>query len=396
MIVKSKRIYMEDGVKDGFLVIEEGIFREFLARTDREDIIDYGNMRIIPGIFDTHNHGTCGYGLMEKGTKEIIAGYLKGCASQGITGVFPTAGISMISAVADAAEENLKGAKILGIHSEGPWLNRTGEKGIKTGWPEVSLETARQMVSDGRGLLKLVALAPEIPGIDPLIEYFLSEGITLALAHSDSNYKEASEAYKKGFSVSTHTGNVMTGMHHRDVGGLGAALLNDHVSSEVICDGMHICPEMLEIYFRIKKPEHFMMISDCTPFSGAPSGSYKGFEPGMTINVSEDGFVLTDTGRLMGSGQPVLYGIGVLIEKLGMPMETVWPMFSLNPCRKYGFDKNKGSIRSGKDADFTVITDDFRTAATYVSGEKVYDMGEAPVFNPDFLKEWVREEMLHE
>ncbi|MTK09188.1 MAG: amidohydrolase family protein [Hungatella sp.] len=396
MIIKSKRIYMEDGLKDGFLVIEEGKIKEFIKSTDAEDVIDYGSMRIIPGIFDTHNHGTCGYGLMDKGTRDTIAGYLKGCASQGITGVFPTAGLTMISAVADAAAENLEGAQILGIHSEGPWLNRTGEKGIKTGWPEVSIDTAKQMVSDGKGLLKLVALAPEIPGIDPVIEYFLSQGITLALAHSDANYEDAKRAYKKGFSVSTHTGNVMTGMHHRDVGGLGAALLNDKVSSEVICDGMHICPEMLQIYFRIKKPEHFMMISDCTPFSGAPEGSYLGFEQGMTINVSKDGFVLTDTGRLMGSSQPVLYGISVLTEKLGMPMETVWPMFSLNPCIKYGFEKEKGSIRAGKDADFTVITDDYRAAATYVMGRNVYDMNEGPVFNPDFLKEWGREEIPHE
>ncbi|MFT4006500.1 MAG: N-acetylglucosamine-6-phosphate deacetylase [Lacrimispora sp.] len=283
MIIKSKRIYMEDGLKDGFLSIEDGKIREFSSRTDDDSILDYGDLRIIPGIFDTHNHGTCGYGLMDHGTKEEVKGYLKGCASQGITGVFPTAGVSMISAVAQAAGEDICGAQILGIHSEGPWLNRTGEKGIRSGWPEVSLDAARQMVSDGKGLLKLVAMAPEIPGIDPLAEYFLSEGITLALAHSDCNYSEASRAYKRGFSVSTHTGNVMTGMHHRDVGGLGAALLNDQVACEVICDGMHICLEMLQIYFRLKSPEHFMMISDCTPFSGAPEGVYKGFEPGMTI-----------------------------------------------------------------------------------------------------------------
>lgn len=379
---------MEDGLKDGFLFIEDGKIREFSSRTDDDSIIDYGDLRIIPGIFDTHNHGTCGYGLMDHGTKEEVKGYLKGCASQGITGVFPTAGVSMISVVAQAAGEDICGAQILGIHSEGPWLNRTGEKGIRSGWPEVSLDTARQMVSDGKGLLKLVAMAPEIPGIDPLAEYFLSEGITLALAHSDCNYSEASRAYKRGFSVSTHTGNVMTGMHHRDVGGLGAALLNDQVACEVICDGMHICLEMLQIYFRLKSPEHFMMISDCTPFSGAPEGEYKGFEPGMTIRVSKDGFVLTDTGRLMGSSQPVLYGIGNLVEKLGMSMETVWPMFSLNPCRKYGLAEAKGSLKAGKDADFAVISDDYRAVATYAMGRKVYDASEGSVFNPDFLKKW--------
>lgn len=396
MIVKSKRIYMEDGLKDGFLVIEDGKIKEFLTRSDDKEVIDYGNMRIIPGIFDTHNHGTCGYSLSGEGSQEEIKGYLKGCASQGITNVFPTAERSMIAAVAKAEKENYSGATILGIHSEGPWLNRTGEKGVRTGWPEVSLEAAKQMVSDGQGLLKLVAMAPEIPGIDPLIQYFLQEGVVLAMAHSDTNYKEATRFYDNGFSVSTHTGNVMTGLHHRDVGGLGAALLNDKVDCEVICDGMHISLEMLKIYFKVKSTERFMMISDCTPFSGAPEGSYKGFSEDMTIQVSKDGFVLSDTGRLMGSSQPVLYGISNLVEKLKMPMETVWPMFSLNPCRKYGFDKNKGSLKAGKDADFVVISDEYRTIATYTNGEKGYDATEGPVFNPEFLKKWGKGEVSNE
>ncbi|WP_313341661.1 N-acetylglucosamine-6-phosphate deacetylase [Lacrimispora sp.] len=393
MIVKSRRIYMEDGLKDGFLVVEDGTIKEFLPRTDNEEIIDYGDMRIIPGIFDTHNHGTCGFGLSGEVTQEEIKGYLKGCASQGITNVFPTAERSAIAAVARAAKEHYEGASILGIHSEGPWLNRTGEKGVRTGWPGVSLETAKQMVSHGQGLLKLVAMAPEIPGIAPLAEYFLNKGVVLAMAHSDSNYEEAKRAYEHGFSVSTHTGNVMTGLHHRDVGGLGAALLNDKVDCEVICDGMHISLEMLEIFFRIKSTERFMMISDCTPFSGAPEGVYRGFEEGMTIHVSKDGFVLTDTGRLMGSSQPVLYGIGNLVEKLHMPMEKVWPMFSLNPSRKYGFERNKGSLKALKDADFVVINDEYRTIATYSMGKKVYDAKEGPVFNPDFLREWRQKEV---
>lgn len=396
MIIKSKRIYMEDGVRDGFLVLEDGKIMEYLPRLDGPSFVDYGDMRVIPGIVDTHNHGTCGYGLSGKGTKEEVKGYLKGCASQGITGVFPTAERTMISVIAETAGEAVCGAQILGIHSEGPWLNRTGEKGIRTGWPEVSLDTAKKMVSDGKGLLKLVAMAPEIPGIDKLRDYFLSEGIVLALAHSDCNYLEASMAYEKEFSVSTHTGNVMTGMHHRDVGGLGAALLNDNVTCEVICDGRHVCLEMLEIYFRIKSTSRFMMISDCTPFSGAPEGSYKAMEPGMTIHVSKEGFVFTDTGRLMGSSQPVLYGIGNLVEKLNLPMETVWPMFSLNPCRKYGLAQDKGSLKAGKDADITVISDDYQAIATYVKGKKVYDEQEGVIFNPDFLREWKLKEVSHE
>lgn len=389
MILKSERIYFEDGLKSGYLVVEEGKFINYLPHMETQDYIDYGNNRIIPGIFDTHNHGTCGYSLMayesDEKNIETVLNYLKGCASQGITNIFPTADLNLIKTVAMISKLSVDGATILGIHSEGPWLNRTGEKGIRRGWPEVDLEVAKKMVADGEGMLKLVALAPEIPGMDEIITYLLSQGITIANAHSDCNYEEAMKAYAKGISVATHTGNVMTGLHHRDIGGLGAALLNDEIDCEVICDGMHICLDMLKIYFKVKDTSKFMMISDCTPFSGAPVGKYKGWEPGMVINVTEEGFVLSDTGRLCGSSQPILYGIGNLVEKLHIPIETVLRMSSLNACKKYGFDKTKGSIKLGKDADFVVISDDYKAIATYANGRKIYDRTKDNlIFNPEF------------
>lgn len=398
MKLRSQRIYTEQGVISGELTVEDGKITAIEAGAQSPDAVDYGSQRIIPGIFDTHNHGTCGYWAGDGGHsfEENVAsvkGYLKGLASQGTVNIFPTAmspeGIAAVAAVAEEGPQD--GAQILGIHSEGPWLNRVGEKGIRTGWPEVSMDTARLMVKNGRGWLRLVALAPEIPGIDELISYFLSEGITVAAAHSDNNYKQAMAAYAKGITVATHTGNVMTDMHHRDVGGLGAALLNPDVMCEVICDGLHICNEMLQIYFRVKDSDHFMMVSDCTPLSGAPVGRYAGFEPGMEMNVTPEGFVLTDTGRLCGSSQPVLYDIGNLVEKVGVPIETCLKMACLNPARKYGFAGRKGSIALGKDADLVVISDDYKAQVTYASGRKVYDRAEdGVIYNAAYLKENAR------
>lgn len=390
MVIKSERIYTEEGVINGYLKIEQGVFKEISDYLEPGDCVDVdaGSCRVIPGIVDTHNHGTCGYSMMD-GDETEVRGYVKGCASQGITGVFPTANPKVISAVARVVRENPVGSRILGIHSEGPWLNRTGEKGIRRGWPKVSMDAAQKMIEDGDGMLKLVAIAPEIPGTEEIIRYFLSQGITIALAHSDYNYEEAMEAYAKGISVSTHTGNVMTGLHHRNIGGLGAALTNDAVTCEVICDGMHICKEMLDIFFKLKNPSRFMMISDCTPFSGAPSGSYRGFEPGMKLEVTKEGFVISDTGRLCGSSQPVLYGIKNLVENLGMPIETVLRMASYNVCKTYGMLEHKGSIRKGKDADFVIISDDYQANQTYVEGKKVYDREEeGMIFNPEFLTHW--------
>ncbi len=391
MRIHSNRIYTADGCKAGVLVVEEGKFVSFLENETACDV-DYGNNRIIPGIFDTHNHGTCGYDPTGDGIdnpeeiKRHVRGYLKGLASQGTVNIFPTVmGTQGVKEIYEVSLEENDGAKILGIHSEGPWLNRTGENGIKTGWPETDLNVAKKMVEDSNGTMKLVALATEIPGIDPIIEYFLDNGVTLAAAHSDNKFKDANKGYDKGLSVSTHTGNVMTGLHHRDIGGLGAALTRDDVMCEVICDGMHVCNDMLGLYFKIKDYSKFMMISDCTPLSGSKPGKYNAY--GFELNVTDDGFVLTDTGRLMGSSQPVLFGIGNLVNNVGVPIEEALKMACLNPAIKYGYADTKGTIEAGKDADFCVISDDYKALNTYSCGREVYNREkDGVVFNTPYIE----------
>ena len=152
-------------------------------------------------------------------------------------------------------------------------------------------------------------------------------------------------------------------------------------------------PLVLKLYFKLKDPSRFMMISDCSGMAGAPVGQYKGWHPGMIISITPEGFCLSDTGRLCGSSKPVLYGIGNLVEKLGMPMSTVSRMASLNPAKKYGLADRKGSLEVGKDADCVVITDDYQAVATYVRGRKVYDcQTDTDLFNPEFYREMRIEE----
>lgn len=381
MIIKCNRIYFEDGVKSGYLFTEGKTIVDFKEEYDGTDYIDYSEHRLIPGIFDTHNHGTCGY---NPDTKENVRGYLKALASQGVTNILPTVSDpEEIKAVAQVAKEGQIGATVLGIHSEGPWLNRVGEKGIKTGWPEVTMETAVAMVENSDGLLRLVDIAPEIEGLEEIVEYFHSKDVAIGFAHSDLDYEEASVAMKKyDITVATHLGNVMSGIHHRRMGGLGACLLNDNMQFEVICDGMHIGNPMLRLYFMMHDYSRYMMISDCTGLSGAPAGEYDVY--GMKIIVHDNGFVLTDTGRLMGSSQPVLYGISNLVENVGIPLETVITMSSLNPAIKYGVDDHKGTIRIGKDADLLVINDDYKAVSTIANGIEVYNISEGKIFNPNF------------
>lgn len=375
MIIRSKRIICEDTILDGYLEIEnhqiKGIYPSSACL--REDY-DYSDYRIIPGIFDTHNHGVNGYSMETShligDKKEIVKGYLKALASQGVTAIFPTCSIDLMSTVAQIAQEEHDGARIVGIHSEGPYLNRVGENGIYDGMPTIDLDVYKTMIKESKGYLKLVGLAPEIPNADEAIAYLTANGVKVTFAHSNADYQQAMDSFEKGISVSTHTANVMSGIHHRHMGGLGACLLSD-IHCEIICDFFHVSKEMIELMFKVKDHSKWMMISDNIALANAPVGKYCEIGGHMT-NITSDGFSITDTGRLMGSTKPILYGIYNLVEKLGMSIVEVCKMSSLNACDFYGI-KNKGSLKEGKDADFVVIDDDYHVIETYREGVKVYD-----------------------
>ena len=379
MIIYSKNIVCEQGIIDGYLVVEGSIIKD-IVRKEVEELeadLDYSEEIIIPGIFDTHNHGFMGYDPedVEEG-ESAVEGYLKALASVAVTSIFPTVTDEngAFKQVVAVAKKEPVGAKILGIHSEGPYLNRVGEKGVDTGHPDIDLNFVQKMIDDGEGYLKLVALAPELPLAKEAIRLLNKNGVRVAFAHSNQTYEEAMESFKQGISVTTHTANVMAGIHHRNMGGLGACLLNDEIYNELICDGLHVRNEMIEMMLRIKKDalHKFMMISDNVHLGGLKPGRYNN-GPFGPVNITEEGFCLTDTGRLAGSAKPVLYGMKNLVCNMGKRLEDVCIMASLNPAQVYGFGDHKGSLAVCKDADFAVIDKDFNCLYTYSEGRKIYD-----------------------
>lgn len=394
MIIHSKRIYTEEGVIDGYFTIEDGVIKKIIAHECPEGAYDLGDLRVIPGIFDTHNHGIQGYPLLAS-LAEIddasLKGYLKGAAAEGITSIFPTpiimpGDLTTVKTIADFKEETPTGATIEGIHLEGPYLNRVGENGVRHEPYVIDLAYVQKLIKASRGKLKLMGHAPELANSEKLVSLLLDNGVTVAFTHSDCKAQEAFASFARGVSVATHLCNVMVGIHHRDVGGLGAALLDKRVYCELICDGIHVSNDMLRLIWQIKAHDHLMMISDCVGLDGAPQGVYQ--IPGMgTITVDEKGMIRDETGRISGSSKPVLYGVKNLVEKVGLDLADVVPLFSLNPCRKYGIADCKGSLKAGKEADFVIIDDDYQVLATYVKGIKVYDQKEKEkIFNRQLLK----------
>ena len=395
MIIYSKNIVTEQGVIDGYLKVEGEKITDIVRRETEEckADYDYSDYTVIPGIFDTHNHGYLGWnpGNIEEG-KTAVRGYVKALGSVAVTSIFPTVDNEegAFKNVVAVIRENPEGARILGIHSEGPYLNRVGEKGIDTGHPEIDLDHVQQMIDEGEGYLRLVALAPELDRSKEAIRLLNRNNVRVAFAHSNQTYEEAMESFKNGISVITHTANVMAGIHHRNMGGLGAAILNDDVFNELICDGLHVRNEMIDIILRVKKDafHKVMMISDNVHMGGLKPGRYNGVFG--ICNITEEGFSLTDTGRLAGSAKPVLFGMKNLVQNLHIPLEKVCVLASLNPAEVYGFADRKGSLRIGKDADFAVIDKDFNCLYTYREGKKIYDYKtEGDLANPNAYKDLI-------
>lgn len=391
---RSSRIYTSEGIVDGIIGVENSRIACIINGTADVDYVDYGDSRIIPGIIDTHNHGACGYTFSSFQNMYELEQQLIGEASFGVTGIFPTINkVELIPPLVEGSKQGLSGARILGIHSEGPWGTRVGEKGDpkNTYYMDVDLDYAREMYEKGEGLLKLVAIAPEKDKALEAIRYFASVGVKTSAYHTNATYEECNRGIEAGISVATHLGNVMTGLHHRDIGTFGACLLSDQVTCELICDGLHVSLPMVKLVMKTKDHDKIMMISDNIDYLGAPAGHYKGTPDNAnndrkTIYVTEQGFVLSETGRLSGSSKPILFGISNLVEKLSMPLEEVVRMSSYNQSVKYELE-GRGSISIGNYADFVVISDDYEATNTFVEGREVWNSEtmERP-FNPQFYE----------
>lgn len=374
--IYSKNIYLHNHIFNGSIGIENGKINEFYEGIHPK-AVRYDDKRIIPGIIDTHIHGCYGWSMMNNTPAEEVQAFLKAIASQGVTSVFPTTfplpDEIGVKGIVEASRGPIVGAQIVGIHFEGPYLHRVGENGIPHDKRYIDLSHVQRIIEECDGLLKLMGHAPELENSDDLINLLIDNGIKAAITHTNADAKTAKIAIDRGIRVATHTGNVMTGIHHRDVGTLGTCLLDDRVMCEAICDGMHLSLDMVQLILKTVGTSRVMMISDCTALSGLKPGVYASVsdsENGDVI-VTEDGFVKTRQGRLVGSSQPVMKGIENLVEKLHIPLETVILMSSYNQAKFYDL-KNKGYLDIGMDADFVVIDDDYSVISTYVLGKEVY------------------------
>jgi N-acetylglucosamine-6-phosphate deacetylase len=388
LLVRCNNIYAERGKVDGALLISGSSIKAVLQAGDPVPkgvkTLDYPGLNVLPGIIDCHNHGYAGWSAFSHEAAEY-ASLQQSLASIGVTGVFPTVGADLenVEACAAAMELPSRGAEILGINMEGPFLNLPGaaDKALLSA-PDIEL--TRKIVRTAKGKLRLMTIAPELEGAREVVEFLAGEGVVVCGGHTNATAAQFRDAIGWGVSVATHTGNAMRGIHHREIGALGAALTDDRVRCELIADFNHVCQDMIELMLKIKPVGKIHLVSDSTQISGAEPGSYEFL--GTTVRVGESGLVQLADGTLAGSGRGVIYGMKNLVKKSGIDISVASTMASLNPAVALGIDDRKGSIAPGKDADFIVLDSDFNVISTFVRGTQVFDSGAESIFPNSNLK----------
>lgn len=391
MINKNKRIIIINGtiitpfhlISDKDIIVEEGKIIEIVNKEELStatltgaEVIEGKDKYIVPGYIDIHVHGGGGSDVMD-GDYEAINQIAIAHSHFGTTSFLATTMtmnkdkiIRSLRSICEAVKKGTAGAEILGIHMEGPYINseKKGaqrEEDIK----KVSIEEFSEFNQASGNLIRLLTIAPEMPGAIDFIKYLDKQKIIVSVGHSNATYAQVQAGIQAGLSHVTHTFNAMRGLHHREPGVVGAALTSPELTVEVIADGIHIHPIVLKILTKIKEGEKIVLITDAMRAAGLKEGTYD--LGGQEVIVTKGQARLKD-GTLAGSVLTMDKAVKNMASKVGVPLPKAIQMASFNPARSIGIDDKKGSLEPGKDADIVILNKNLETELTMVAGKIVY------------------------
>ncbi len=355
------------------LVVEDDHIYGLTREADNIQIESLDDCFIVPGFVDIHTHGAVGYDVMDCNPEGIVkmAEFL---ASHGITSFLPTTTtldldttLRAISAVETAKDLNKNGAKILGIHLEGPFINPK-HKGAQN--EEYIVEPTKEILEKltASKLVRLITIAPEVSGAITAIRYLRDKDIYVSLGHSDATYEDTIKAVIAGATQITHLFNGMRTFHHREPGIIGAGLVEDSLRCQVIADGIHIHFSAIRLAYRTKGYENIILISDSMSATGLSDGEYE--LGGLKVTVRSGAPRLPD-GRLAGSTLTLDVAVKNMVNKAQIPLPFVIEMASRVPAKSIG-EAFIGSFSYGNKADIVVLDRAFNVVRTYVDGRLVY------------------------
>jgi len=345
--------------------------KKFLAE---DTIIDAGGAYVVPGFIDSHIHGIGGYGTEDLSTDSILFMSCK-LAEFGVTAFCPTlypmseedmaAGIRAIV----KAMGSEKGAKILGVHMEGPFISqdRLGVQRQEFVRP-VDLELMTRLYQASEGHIVNMTVAPELKGMRELALYCNKVGIVLQAGHTDATYENMMEGMQAGIRHSTHFFNAMSRLHHRNPNAVGAILIQPDLSCEIIADGRHVHPDLIKLLLRDKPDSNIVLVTDALKPTAQEIGPF--FANHEEVYLDDKLFHRCSDDVIAGSSLTMVEGVRNL-ARFGIPLESVFKMASPNPARILGL-KKVGEISPGFTADLTILSEDFGVNGTMVRGEFVH------------------------
>jgi len=336
---------------------------------------DCGQNFIAPGLIDLHLHGALGKDVMdgEKESLQIIASHQARC---GVTGFLPTTLASPLNSILNAVEAVKKAKKlclkseILGIHIEGPFLNKERRGAQDPDFIKaINPEDIERLVKAARGLKTLLTLAPEVDHNLSFVRGLREKGFILSIGHSDATYDQAFASFEEGITHATHLFNAMREFRPREPGVVGAALDSDRVTAEVIADGIHLHPASLRLAISRKGVDKICLVTDSIKAVGLGDGIFRmgNFE----IVVKGNEARLWESGVLAGSVLTLNRAVKNLIDWTGVAVSEAVKMASLNPARVLGLDQKMGTIEPGKLANLAVFNRDFKVLDTFLKGKSV-------------------------
>lgn len=340
------------------------------------ETIDAKGHYVIPGLIDMHIHGYLGEDASD-GSFEGLRTMARGVAKNGVTSFLPTtmtvsyeelrqAFAQIRRAMEESRLDSWDGAAVVGANAEGPFIN-VSKKGaqaaehVKPGDPAFLKEYG--------DVIRVFTIAPEVEGnLDCIREMARDRSMLISMGHTAANFDQARAGVEAGVRHVTHLFNAQTGLQHRDPGVVGAALLDNRVSCELIADTFHVHKALFQLVASLKG-EQLVLITDCTRAGGMPDGEYTlGGQPIFVKGIE----CRLEDGTIAGSVLKLNEAVRNVLANTDLTISQAVNMASLNPARRIGLSASKGSIEVGKDADFAIVDDAIGVQATILGGRVIY------------------------
>ena len=378
LIVNAHVISPDVDIKNASIEIANGKIKSVTARKVAskgfDTVVDVKGKYVVPGFIDVHLHGACGYDVCDA-TPEAIAKIAEAKLAEGCTSFLPTtltvgnATLKKAAKAVAAYRKDERFAKVIGIHLEGPFIN------VKCCGAQNPKFVRKPNLKEVLGIsaispVKLISYAPETKGGAEFAAECIKNGIVPSCGHTVATFAELMAAYKKGLRHLTHFCNQMTKLHHREIGVVGAGFLVDDLNTEIICDRIHLCDDMLRLVLTKRSLAHVQMITDSLRCSHCDDG-YAFEMGGLKVQLKGGEARLVEGGNLAGSTLWMSQGLKNIRDVTGLPLKDLIRVTSWNQAIELGLGKKLGKVEKGYIADLVVLDPKtFKACAVFVNGEQ--------------------------